>query len=96
MADDEAIRRLTGLVFDGTFESTLVKELRVAILDAVELVAVEDGSVAGASCDGAHHRLPFPPCGERHAGLDQRAGAGRRRARRRRMMAYAPAFRFAF
>ncbi|MBL0898847.1 MAG: hypothetical protein IBJ17_09145 [Reyranella sp.] len=59
-ADDEAIRRLTGLVFDGTFESTLVKELRVAILDAVELVAVEDGSVAGASRNGAHHRPPLP------------------------------------
>ena len=46
-ADDEAIRRLNDLAFDGSFESTLVEELRAAMLDAVELVAIEDGRVVG-------------------------------------------------
>ena len=46
-ADDEAIRRLNDLAFDGTFESTLVEELRASMLDAVELVAIEDGRVIG-------------------------------------------------
>lgn len=46
-ADDEAIRRLNDLAFDGTFESTLIEELRAAMLDAVELVAVEDGRIMG-------------------------------------------------
>lgn len=46
-ADDEAIRRLNDLAFGGTFESTLVDDLRAAFLDAVELVAVEDGEIVG-------------------------------------------------
>jgi putative acetyltransferase len=46
-ADDEAIRRLNDLAFGGTFESMLVDELRTALLDAVELVAVDDGEVVG-------------------------------------------------
>lgn len=45
--DDEAIRRLNDLAFGGTFESTLVESLRAAFLDAVELVAVEDGEIVG-------------------------------------------------
>jgi putative acetyltransferase len=46
-ADDEEIRRLNDLAFGGSFESTLVGELRDALLDAVELVAVADGRIVG-------------------------------------------------
>ena len=46
-ADDEAIRRLNDLVFGGPFESRLIEELREAFIDAVELVAVEDGAIVG-------------------------------------------------
>lgn len=46
-ADDEEIRRLNDLAFGGTFEATLVGELRDALLDAVELVAVADGLIVG-------------------------------------------------
>jgi len=45
--DDEAIRRLNDLAFGGTFESTLVEDLRAALLDAVELAAVDDGRIVG-------------------------------------------------
>lgn len=46
-ADDDAIRRLNDLAFDGPFESRLIDELREAFIDAVELVAVEDGVLVG-------------------------------------------------
>lgn len=46
-ADDPAIRELNGLAFGGAFEAKLVEDLRAAMLDAVELVAVEDGRIVG-------------------------------------------------
>ena len=46
-ADDEAIRRLNDLAFGGPFEGKLIDELREAFIDAVELVAVEDGAIVG-------------------------------------------------
>jgi putative acetyltransferase len=46
-ADDEAIRHLNDLVFGGPFEGRLIDELREAFIDAVELVAVEDGAIIG-------------------------------------------------
>ena len=46
-ADDDAIRRLNDLVFGGPFEGRLIEELREAFIDAVELVAVEDGAIVG-------------------------------------------------
>jgi putative acetyltransferase len=46
-ADDEAIRHLNDLVFGGPFEGRLIDELREAFIDAVELVAVEDGAIVG-------------------------------------------------
>jgi len=46
-ADDGAIRRLNDLVFGGPFEGKLIEELREAFIDAVELVAVEDGAIVG-------------------------------------------------
>ena len=45
--DDAAIRNLNDLVFGGPFESKLIDELREAFIDAVELVAVEDGVLVG-------------------------------------------------
>jgi putative acetyltransferase len=45
--DDQAIRRLNDMVFGGPFEGTLIDELREAFIDAVELVAVEDGAIVG-------------------------------------------------
>ena len=45
--DDGAIRNLNDLVFGGPFESKLFDELREAFIDAVELVAVEDGVLVG-------------------------------------------------
>jgi putative acetyltransferase len=45
--DDEAIRGLNDLVFGGPFEGKLIDELREAFIDAVELVAVEDGTIVG-------------------------------------------------
>ncbi|WP_295139507.1 N-acetyltransferase [uncultured Reyranella sp.] len=46
-ADDEAIRRLNDLAFGSPFEGKLIEELREAFIDAVELVAVEDGAIVG-------------------------------------------------
>ncbi len=46
-ADDQAIRELNDLAFGGTFEGGLVEELREAFIDAVELVAVDDGMLVG-------------------------------------------------
>lgn len=46
-ADDAAIRELNDLAFAGTFEGGLVEELREAFIDAVELVAVDDGMLVG-------------------------------------------------
>ena len=46
-ADDTAIRRLNDDAFGGNYESRLIEELRVAGLDAVELVAVEDHQIVG-------------------------------------------------
>jgi putative acetyltransferase len=46
-ADDAAIRRLNDDAFGGNYESRLIEELRVAGLDAVELVAVENHQIAG-------------------------------------------------
>lgn len=46
-ADDQAIRRLNDMVFGGPFEGRLIEELREAFIDAVELVAVEDGAIVG-------------------------------------------------
>ena len=45
--DDAAIRNLNDLVFGGPFESKLIDELREAFIDAVELVAIEDGVLVG-------------------------------------------------
>jgi putative acetyltransferase len=46
-ADDAAIRRLNDDAFGGTYESRLIEDLRVAGLDAVELVAVENDDIIG-------------------------------------------------
>lgn len=46
-ADDPAIRDLNDLAFGGTFEGGLVEELREAFIDAVELVAVDNGMIVG-------------------------------------------------
>ena len=46
-ADDEAICHLNDLAFGGPFEGRLIEELREAFIDAVELVAVEDGAIVG-------------------------------------------------
>lgn len=46
-ADNAAIRRLNDDAFGGKYESRLIEDLRAAGLDAVELVAVEDGEVVG-------------------------------------------------
>ncbi len=46
-ADDDAIRDLNDLAFGGAFEGKLVEELREAFIDAVELVAVDDGMLVG-------------------------------------------------
>jgi putative acetyltransferase len=46
-ADDAAIRRLNDDAFGGTYESRLIEGLRVAGLDAVELVAVENDAIVG-------------------------------------------------
>ena len=46
-ADDAAIRRLNDDAFGGASESRLIEDLRLAGLDAVELVAVEDDQIVG-------------------------------------------------
>jgi putative acetyltransferase len=46
-ADDAAIRRLNDDAFGGNYESRLIEDLRVAGLDAVELVAVENDDIVG-------------------------------------------------
>lgn len=46
-ADDSAIRQLNDMAFGGTFEGKLIDELREAFIDAVELVAIENGEVVG-------------------------------------------------
>ena len=46
-ADDPAIRDLNDLAFGGAFEGGLVEELREAFIDAVELVAIDDGMIVG-------------------------------------------------
>ncbi len=46
-ADDSAIRQLNDMAFGGTFEGKLIEELREAFIDAVELVAIENGEVVG-------------------------------------------------
>jgi putative acetyltransferase len=46
-ADDAAIRRLNDDAFGGTYESRLIEDLRVAGLDAVEVVAVENDDIVG-------------------------------------------------
>jgi predicted N-acetyltransferase YhbS len=47
VADDAAIRRLNDDAFGGASESRLIEDLRLAGLDAVELVAVEDNVIVG-------------------------------------------------
>src|SRR5580704_18965158 len=46
-ADDAAIRRLDDDAFGGTYESRLIEDLRLAGLDAVELVALENDAIVG-------------------------------------------------
>lgn len=53
-ADDNAIQDLNDLAFGGTYESTLIEELRAAGLVAVELVAVDplvDGHILFSALD---------------------------------------------
>jgi putative acetyltransferase len=46
-ADDAAIRRLNEAAFGGTYEATLIEDLRSAGLAALELMAWEEAEIAG-------------------------------------------------
>jgi putative acetyltransferase len=46
-ADDVAIRRLNEAAFGGTYEATLIEDLRPAGLAALELVACEEAEITG-------------------------------------------------